>query len=51
MFLSALGILDALAGIIGLYAIYFGGLKDLAYTLLVVVMLKGVWSIISGLQG
>ena len=51
MFLSILGIIDVLAGIIGLYAIYIGGLKDLAYILLLTVMFKGVWSIISGLHG
>ena len=51
MFLSLLGIIDALAGIIALYAIYFGGLKDLAYVLLMFVMFKGVWSVMMGMQG
>ncbi len=48
--LSILGILDVLAAIIALYSISYGGAQGLAQSLLVILLLKGVWSIMSALN-
>ena len=50
MVLSLLGLLDVIAALVALYSINFGGLQQVAYVLLVVVMLKGLWSLISALK-
>ena len=50
MVFSWLGLLDVIAALVALYTINFGGLTSIAYILLIFVMLKGLWSLISALK-
>ncbi|HLE06953.1 MAG TPA: hypothetical protein VI790_06370 [Candidatus Nanoarchaeia archaeon] len=50
MFLSFLGLMDILTALIALFSIYFGGLREVSYILLVILMCKGLWSMFAALH-
>ena len=47
MLLLLLGALDVITALIAMYSINFGGLTILSNTLLVIILIKGLWSLFS----